>query len=105
MRPFAEDVAGQDDGAVNRSTPTHARWSRIGAALLFTAVLWFSADSLGLLAMVPLIGKRPESVIYALMTGAILGMTRWRRLPAIGASVLLILWLLVCFTPLASRLS
>jgi uncharacterized SAM-binding protein YcdF (DUF218 family) len=83
----------------------YVRWSHVGIAVLSAALLWFCVNALGLIGLIPLLGKRPESVLYFLLAGVLLGLMRLYWLPALVAGIALVLWLAICFfTPLSSSL-
>lgn len=83
----------------------YTRWHDIGIAVLSSALLWFCMDALGLGGLIPVLGKRPESVLYFLLAGILLGVIRLFWLPVFAASLGLILWLAIGFTPLVSKLA
>jgi uncharacterized SAM-binding protein YcdF (DUF218 family) len=83
----------------------YVRWSHVGLAVLSAALLWFCMDALGLIRLIPILGERPEIALYFLLTGILFGLMRLFWLPVLGAGIALVLWLVICFTPLSSALT
>jgi uncharacterized SAM-binding protein YcdF (DUF218 family) len=78
----------------------YEKWSSVLITVLLAVLCWFCLVQLGLLSLIPYIGKRAETIIYAIVVGFLLGLTSWRGAVTVGACGVLVLWLLVCFSPL-----
>ena len=86
------------------AVPGRGRGGRAFEGALCAFLVWFVANDLGLLELVPVLRGWTFVPVAALVAGAALGLT-WAR--AVGrwlAGASVGLWLLVAFTPLASAL-
>ena len=81
------------------------RRARLGTGLLAGAFAGLVAVDLGLPSLVSWLGDRSSIVPWAAAVAALLWLTPLRRLAGAGVLLLALLWAVVSFTPLTSRMA
>lgn len=79
-----------------------SRFRELATGLALGLLAGLIVKELDLTTVVSYHGDRSKVVLAAAIVGGVMGLTALRRLLAIGTSLLVALWLVVCWTPLAS---
>ncbi|BCM88584.1 hypothetical protein IAD21_00417 [Abditibacteriota bacterium] len=91
------------DPVLLQATPTKRSRAASGFEGLVCASLgWLMGGQLGIVDLVPFLRGVPFTILVVAVVGALIGMTRGLPVLRVGAGVVLCLWLMVAYTPLAA---
>jgi uncharacterized SAM-binding protein YcdF (DUF218 family) len=93
------------DSAETRGRRPHQKFRLSIYGLILGVFVWFILRDLGFLDLIPFLRGRPEAVALFAAIGSYIAVTAGRSFLQAGAVLLLVLWGLVAFTPIATQLA